>query len=624
MIYDCDAGFIANFNQIHHSHCSCTADHRVDCSADSGSGSKPSISTLSTKQQFQLDLMGGIMNSFVDMLLNNSSKANEQKQKMMQELQQQQALAAAQAQAAQDAALKKQKEEEARKLAAMCDRLQEELMLSGAPQLHMMLSGPPPGQGLKLMLGSDSSGQAGIQGLPGIYLNGPATPPTPPVGNASGNGGGAMDAINMSPQQLAELAKQWNSLTPEEQQQFMDKAHTQSQVSQTTPSAPTTQPGNGSDSVSQHAQAGAASQAAPGQASQGAGPASTPPQTSSAGTTPTALGQLQQTAASGQAATLAGTPEGMAAGAQSGFDTPGGAVISGHTSGQAQASTAAAKNESSSAVPPKASNASASTSAPAKADAAPAVALSLGMGSSGMAGIAAGEPILTASEALATQAPSRIARMSNEQLKTETCKARAMLDQIGKISQQQTQAFEKETENEVLEMKKEAFKAGAKCFTNMFEKLLDDNMDQMLENSKEQIAKSMGLKEEWLEKLNKIYGLTKEVVKSNGEYLEEKDLQKDATQEEATLTLALGYLNGLYESVRKTPPAPWVDGLQCSIDFAYSGARIYLAEEEMKMRGRNLDDKAGALNAERSVAAFHKKLVDESLSRGLDPKTFCH
>ncbi|MFI5105908.1 MAG: hypothetical protein ACHP79_13370, partial [Terriglobales bacterium] len=82
-----------------------------------------------------------------------------QKRLMMQELQRRQAEAEQQ-----------HREEEARRLAEMYNRLASTLKLSGLPNLQMKEIANN-GPGLRLKLGDNADGQAGIKGLPGIYLN---------------------------------------------------------------------------------------------------------------------------------------------------------------------------------------------------------------------------------------------------------------------------------------------------------------------------------------------------------------------------------------------------------------------------------------------------------------------
>jgi hypothetical protein len=89
----------------------------------------------------------------------SNPQAELQRRQMMEELQRRQAEAERQRQ-----------EEAARRLAEMYNRLKATLKLSGLPNLQLkeMETG---GQGLKLKLGDGDGGHAGVNGLPGIYLN---------------------------------------------------------------------------------------------------------------------------------------------------------------------------------------------------------------------------------------------------------------------------------------------------------------------------------------------------------------------------------------------------------------------------------------------------------------------
>ncbi len=89
----------------------------------------------------------------------SNPQAELQKQQMMAELQRRQAEAERQ-----------HREEEARRVAGMYNRLVASLKLSGLPNLQLkeIASNSPV---LKLKLGDSADGQAGIKGLPGIYLN---------------------------------------------------------------------------------------------------------------------------------------------------------------------------------------------------------------------------------------------------------------------------------------------------------------------------------------------------------------------------------------------------------------------------------------------------------------------
>ena len=86
-------------------------------------------------------------------------QAELQKRLMMEELRRRQAEAEQQ-----------HREEEARRLAEMYNRLSSTLKLSGLPNLQLKETAGN-GPGLRLKLGDNADGQAGIKGLPGIYLN---------------------------------------------------------------------------------------------------------------------------------------------------------------------------------------------------------------------------------------------------------------------------------------------------------------------------------------------------------------------------------------------------------------------------------------------------------------------
>ena len=109
-----------------------------------------------------------------------------------------------------------------------------------------------------------------------------------------------------------------------------------------------------------------------------------------------------------------------------------------------------------------------------------------------------------------------------------------------------------------------------------------------------------------------------EIGKTTVEY-QESDRARDQK-----LEAALKYLNAFYEYVHKGKVFPWVASAKCAIDFGYLATKVYTEEQQINLLNNNQDGAAGSLKAESSVAAFHKKLVDESLRRGLDPKAACH
>jgi len=127
----------------------------VDCSHHS-SNSTP---TISTQQIMQQQFASTMLNSFFNMLFSDDTQATEQKQKMMAELEARQA-----------AAIQQQKKEEAARLAAICQKLQGTLKLSGTPELKLKSDASTSG-GLQLKLGDQSRGHIGVPGLPGIALN---------------------------------------------------------------------------------------------------------------------------------------------------------------------------------------------------------------------------------------------------------------------------------------------------------------------------------------------------------------------------------------------------------------------------------------------------------------------
>jgi len=167
------------------------------------------------------------------------------RREMMAELQRRQAEAERQ-----------QREEEARRLAEIYNRLARTLKLSGTPELQLK-GAAGSGQELKLKIGDSAGGHAGIDGLPGIYLNngqtlygvpglpgiytgGPgkgsglsasgmklkigeetsAAVPTAPTANAAPAPAvppAPLNPADMTPQQLADVAEMVSRLPPEEQ-----------------------------------------------------------------------------------------------------------------------------------------------------------------------------------------------------------------------------------------------------------------------------------------------------------------------------------------------------------------------------------------------------------------------
>jgi hypothetical protein len=278
------------------------------CSASSSTA--PTLPAPTTKQMIQTQVAGTLVDAFVNMLFSDDSQARAQKQKMMAELAERQAEAERQ-----------HKIEEAQRLAAICSRLQATLKLSGVPALQIKRDwNTGSGDGLRLKLGDDSNEPFEVVN----YLKQPLSPPTPPSGGglqlktgedstsspAPGDSiapapDAVADARNMTPQQLADLATQFNNLPPGEQQRLMDAARN---------SAPLT-----ASATSDLSSNGAAGQS---------------PQT-----------QLQQIAVSSQAAVSAQTPEAAAAGARIGFDqAAGGTVVSAPANGGSLAASLGSSN----------------------------------------------------------------------------------------------------------------------------------------------------------------------------------------------------------------------------------------------------------------------------------------
>lgn len=227
-------------------------------------------------------------------------------------------------------------EEEARRLAAIYNRLQSTLKLSGLPHLELKTSGIPVG-GLQLKLGDSATGanvasnqhvrgfnEGGIPGIQDIYNGGPSPfwprdktttqPPTtssglqlkmgdvgpaPPAPVAPISDTGTTDFNKMTPQQLADAADAFSKLPPEEQQRLIAAA----QAAPASPQQAPPSPMRGWTAT---------------QANDAPAPAPTPitPQTAAQ-----PIAALQQQANASQAAAAAPTLEDASAKARVGFDT---------------------------------------------------------------------------------------------------------------------------------------------------------------------------------------------------------------------------------------------------------------------------------------------------------------
>jgi hypothetical protein len=611
---------------------------------------------LTTKQMVQTQLAGTLIDAFVNMLFSSDSQANAQKQKMMAELQARQAEAERQKQ-----------HEEALRLAAICSRLEATLKLSGLPQLQLKGSGQGM-EGLRLKLGDSSDGRVGVPGLPGmalnddsgnggntpygvsdlpgIYTNGPATPATAPAGNTPSDTAGlalklgdssgisslpaqpapanppaqsspAGDPRTMTPQQLADLA---SNLPPEQQQQLINAmqagsaAGTGIAVSNALPASATTSP---SSSVT-HLSATTTVSAAPPPTTTAALAGSNATPASSASASSSAFGQLQQTAAASKEAAAAQTPEDAAAGARIGFDqTAGGAV----SAPPARGGSPTAPLNSSNTQPSAAAQAG---STPGHSGTEPAIPTTVNL-----AVLAPPPPLhsappasivpTTAAAALQVSQPapalSRVPQMTDRQLQDETCRAHAMLLRIGADSQKESWELQ-ELANEIRQTRREAVKAGLGCFSELAEKAFADRLDDKLDQEEER-THDAAFKKDAKELLKRAQDLQTEIGETTVDYQE-----SDRTREDK-LESALKYLNAFFEYVHQGKAFPWVASAQCALDFGYLATKVYMEQQQVTLLNNHQDSAAGSLKAEQSVGAFYKKLVDESLRRGLDPKSAC-
>jgi hypothetical protein len=164
---------------------------------------------------------------------------------------------------------------------------------------------------------------------------------------------------------------------------------------------------------------------------------------------------------------------------------------------------------------------------------------------------------------------------------------------------------------EVEETRKEAVVAGVKCFSDMLEKYIDTKME------KAYVGESFGAEKEAREHLMKVLELGRDIEATSTDY------NLSEQQREQKLESALGYLSSVYDYMQKVEGPPVVSIVQCAIDFTYVAEKVYLEQEQLEMMSNNQTSATGALKAESSVAGFYKKLVDESLRRGLNPKTAC-
>jgi hypothetical protein len=452
--------------------------------------------------------------SFFQMLFSNDSAADAQKQQMMQELQQRQA-----------AAEQQHNIEEAQRLAAICNRLQATLKLTGLPDLQLKNGG---GGGLQLKLGDSDSGHAGVRGLPGIYLehsSGPSgggsgqivnyvtqplSAPTPPSGNGPSSGGALQlktgedevattpaastpiappapvegaasgsnlpaesalpagmvtDVRNMTPQQLADLATKVSNLPPEEQQRLMDAARN---------SAP------GNPSTANPTAAAASANSAPAAAANSSPAASQPAQS-----------QLQQIAATSQSAATAASPEDAAAQARSGFDTPGGGSVPAVAISSSTVAPIAAPSSIQPGAPVSAPPSPAHSPARASAPTYPVVPLLNMVSSSGGSAASDGAtPALYRQESSSAPCPPGVEKLvpTRQQLETELAVRRAQMESLRntilrmdrsiQLDQQQNAVWQDEASAAIERLKGRIWDTGTKF---AFDNLIDSEKEHIKE-----------------------------------------------------------------------------------------------------------------------------------------------
>jgi hypothetical protein len=395
----------------------------------------------------------------------------------------------------------------------------------------------------------------------------PAQQTSPPA-----QSGLVVDPRTMTPQQLADLA---SNLPPEQQQQLLNAL-----------------------------QAGSS-------ASAPAGPVL------SGGTSSPAMGQLQQTSAASNAAAVAATPEAAASGARVGFDQAGGPLPVAPANAGGLAAPLTSSNAQPSAVTPTGTSSHTAANPAIPTTVNPAVLAPPPSQPPASSGSASSAPAFVAPGlSSSAPAPSRILQMTDQQLQDETCRARAMLVRIGADSQKGSQELD-QMAREIRETRREAVKAGLGCFSDLAAKALSGKFDDKLD-AEEKRTHDAAFEKDAKELLKKAQDLQTDISKTTLEYQ-----QNDRAREEK-LEAALKYLNAFYEYVHKGKVFPWVASARCAIDFSYLATKVYTEEQRISLLNNNRDGAAGSLKAENSVAAFHKKLIDESLRRGLDPKAACH
>jgi hypothetical protein len=535
-----------------------------------GSSAGPSVSGGGGLSP-NLQVTSSLIDAFINFLFSTNSKDDALRQQMMAELERRRAEAERQ-----------HRYEEAIKLAGICSRLEATLKLSGVPSLQLKTSDDAPTSGLQLKLGDGNDGHVGIKGLPGIALN-----------DNTGNGGSTPYGIQGLPGIYVNGPASQPSL-PSSPRLSLKIGESETAPA---PAAGTT----AADSPSGDAPAvtGAAPDVlkmTPRQLADLAEKVNSLPaeqqqmlmdagRASAQGNTPATL-QLQQNASSSTTAATADTLESASTLARTEFDNAATVKIipgTSHPITIQAASTPSLPSSKPSSVP----------------------TVTLPIDSAGMANLAPGAPIIPA-----PVAASRIPMMTNEQLKAELCRSHDILVKITGDSQKDSHEMDA-LAKEVEETRKEAVVAGVKCFSDMLEKYIDTKMENAF------VGESAGAEKEAREHLMKVLSLGRDIEATSIDY------NLSEQQREQKMESAMGYLNTVHDYMQKAEGAPWISGIQCAVDFTYVATKVYVEQEQLEMMSNNQTGANGALKAESSVAGFHKKLVDESLRRGLNPKTAC-
>ena len=541
-------------------------------------------------------------------------------QKQLQERQMMEELARREAEAQ-----RRHQEEEAQRIAAMYNRLYSTLKLSGLPDLHLKGLGDSPGLALKL--GDSGDSQAGIKGLPGIYLPGQdkpygipglpgiytggpgegsglsnskqalktgdgseapapaAVPPTetglqiktgdsnsaPPVQQAP------IDLSKMTPQQLADVAETVSKLPPEEQQRLFAQAQNEATAQPSSAATP------GQPSAPTQARSHFEAQpAAPAQTTQTPQEQSTGPGQPMMPLNADATGQLQSVAEASRAAAQAPVPEDASAKARAGFDQAVGQstpeiTISGTTPALLREPEPVPQQTH---VTPPSPVAAASSSAPAVA--------------TDFRGTA-----LTASvrEIPEPSGPSRISQLSDAALQAEITRMRQrFVDMQGEFQAAPDEIEEWQAESRQAQL--EAMKAAAECFSD----LLKDELDEL--------AQKDAAFEEKGQKLKQATDKLSEALRDVN-----TDFAKSPKGREDWLEYTRAHLQAAYDAAGEANRlrftkygSQFTSFAKCGTDYGLAAGSWLLARQEIDVLNASLGDK---LKAQKALADYYKKLIDE-------------